>query len=172
MRNYRHKKLVYHLTSLANLENILECGLLPRSQLDLELVDDVADSEILSSRQRQNLADFVPFHFFPDNPFDRVVQSNTDNKDKSFILITVARTFAKNNGWKVIPRHPLAAPEPSILDYDSGIESIDWDAMNRRDYKDNHSKMVCMAECLSPDPVSHMQFQSIYVPNEETQKNS
>lgn len=45
----RAKKLIYHLTSLKNMDSILDCGLLPRSRLDGFI--DVADHEIIESRK-------------------------------------------------------------------------------------------------------------------------
>ncbi|OED47315.1 hypothetical protein ACH42_03070 [Endozoicomonas sp. (ex Bugula neritina AB1)] len=164
MPQIQDQKLLYHLTALTNLENILESGMLSRNRLSMDMVTDVADPDILSSRERNALADYVPFHFFARNPFDGCVQDQ--HRDKDFILITVKRELARNCGWKVTPMHPLAQPEPAILDYDEGIAAIDWEAMNRRDYHDDHSKSVCMAECLSPETVGWEVFFAIYVPNE------
>jgi hypothetical protein len=53
-----------------------------------------------------------------------------------------------------------------LLDYADGIAAIDWDAMDKRDYNDPHSRSVCMAECLSPNIVSANCFFSIYVKND------
>ncbi|MGI9282931.1 MAG: hypothetical protein ACR2PX_25325 [Endozoicomonas sp.] len=108
-----------------------------------------------------------PFHFFPGTPFDGSIQAMSTHQGKAFVLITVYRALAKNGGWTVIPQHPLAEPQPEMLEYDKGIEAIDWDAMDLRDYHNAHSKSVCMAECLSPAPVKDTSFVSIFVPNEE-----
>ncbi|GAO96984.1 hypothetical protein PSA5_29715 [Pseudomonas syringae pv. actinidiae] len=45
IRNIKEQKLLYHLTSLENLDGIFQEGLKPRS--DLTVFADVADSEIL-----------------------------------------------------------------------------------------------------------------------------
>ncbi|MBQ0928858.1 DarT ssDNA thymidine ADP-ribosyltransferase family protein [Ideonella alba] len=159
----RQKRLIYHLTSLENLPSILTSGLLPRAQLNGFV--DVADHEILEDRKRLQLEKCVPFHFFAKNPFDGRVQR--DHPDKQFALIAVRREVARLNGWKIIPRHPLAGDGIQLLDYDGGMEAIDWETMNRRDYSDHESKCVCMAECVAPGPVSPTLFQSITVKDEK-----
>lgn len=47
------------------------------------------------------------------------------------------------------------------------MDAIDWEAMNRRDYHDEHSKSVCMAECLSPQAVEPGRFFMVFVCSEE-----
>jgi len=153
------KKLIYHLTSLDNVASILELGLLPRA--NLRRFVDVADAGIIADRSRHGLDSMVPFHFFPRNPFDGRVQ--LDHPHKRFVLIAVSREVARANGWSIIPRHPLAGEGIEVLGYDEGMKAIDWDAMNKRDYLDQHSKCVCMAECLSPGAVSPARFQSVFV---------
>ena len=166
MVDIKTQKLLYHLTSMENIASIIKSGLLPRDQLDQ--FEDVADGEILESRGSYNLQNYVPFHFFTKNPFDGVVQKKY--KDKKFALITVRRTVAERNGWKIIPRHPLANGNPELLDFKEGIESIDWGLMNQRDYHDDDSKSVCMAECLSNEPVLLNYFFKIYVCCKESQE--
>ncbi len=105
----------------------------------------------------------VPFHFFARNPFDGRVQ--VENPLTTFVLITVLRRHALNCGWKVVPCHPLAGSHIELLDYDSGVATIDWEAMNKRNYTDQLSKSVYMAECLSPIKVMPHEFFSIFVPD-------
>ena len=62
MTDIKNQKLLYHLTSIKNIANIIEHGLKPRNELS-EFVD-VADSEILESRKSLSLEGYVPFHFF------------------------------------------------------------------------------------------------------------
>lgn len=159
MADIQSQKLLYHLTDIDNLQGILEQGLLPRSQL--ANFSDVADSEIITSRRRLHLENYVPFHFYPGSPFDGRVQ--LDNRQKEFVLITVRRDFAQANGWKIIPCHPLAGADILVLDYVAGFNAIDWALMNSRDYQDARSRSVCMAECLSPQAVPAARFFSIYV---------
>jgi hypothetical protein len=159
----KDQKLLYHLTDLTNLESILKNGLLPRSQLSNFV--DVADSDIVIKRQSQNLQDYVPFHFFSKNPFDLAAQLS--NKKNIFILIAVRRDHAEANNWQVIPHHPLANETTNKMDYIKGIESIDWELMDQRDYSNTKCKSVCMAECLSPATVLASQFFKIFTPNEE-----
>jgi len=162
----RAKKLIYHLTSLKNMASILETGLLPRSRLDGFV--DVADPEIIESRKGLRLERHVPFHFFAKNPFDGRVQR--DHSKKRFVLIAVQRHVARTRGWKIIPGHPLAGCDIELLDYDEGMEAIDWEVMNKRDYSDQYCKCVCMAECLAPGPVTADLFHAIYVKDDEAQE--
>lgn len=88
----RNGKLLYHLTSLDNLDSIFTNGLQPRAILTNGHFNDVADSEILASRHHFGLDRYVPFHFFAKNPFDYGVQRAYPNK--AFVLVTVLRTVA------------------------------------------------------------------------------
>lgn len=163
MPDIRDQKLLYHLTALDNIESILQSGLLPRATLDR--FADVANPEIIENRAAYGLDRFVPFHWFARNPFDGRVQQDYPNK--KFVLITVRRAVAQGRNWSVVPRHPLANGAPELLDYQSGIAAIDWETMNRRDYHEAECKSICMAECLSPQPVPATEFFRIYAPDEE-----
>ncbi len=164
MADISTQKQLYHLTDLANLESILQNGILPRSRLNGFV--DVADPAIVASRRSLQLENYVPFHFFAKNPFDGRVQLSHPMKE--FVLLTVTRQLAQNEGWKVIPKHPLASGVPQLLDYEDGMEQIDWDLMNLRDYQDEQSRLTCMAECLSPSEVKAGSIFSIIVKSEET----
>ncbi|MCG9679726.1 DarT ssDNA thymidine ADP-ribosyltransferase family protein [Vibrio sp. Isolate24] len=157
--NIRDQALLYHITDLDNLESILASGLQPRSLLTE--FSDVADPEILQGREAFKLEQKVPFHFFANNPFDRCIQRSSPEKE--FIFLTVRRTLAQGRNWSVIPRHPLATGEFTVLDYTPGVENIDWDKMNERDYDDQESKLTCMAECLAPSTVESDLLFSIFV---------
>ena len=166
MVDIRAQKQLYHLTDIENLDSILKKGILPRSSLN-EFVD-VADPAIVASRSGLQLENYVPFHFFAKNPFDGRVQLS--HPQKEFVLLAVTRKLAQNEGWKVIPKHPLASGVPQLLDYEDGIEQIDWDLMNRRDYQDEQSRLTCMAECLSPSEVRPGAICNIIVKDEKTAK--
>jgi hypothetical protein len=88
-------KLIYHLTSMDNMEGILRNGLLSRGILDQ--FDDVAEQEIINHRESKGLNKFVPFHFFAGTPFDGVVQKTY--VDKTFVFLTLRRTFAQENNF-------------------------------------------------------------------------
>jgi len=158
MADIRNQKLLYHLTSLQNVRSILERGLMPRAQL--RNFEDVADQEIITNRQALGLENYVPFHWFSRNPFDGRVQH--DRPLEQFVLITVRRTLAEQGNWKVVPCHPLANSAIQLLDYNEGFAQIDWETMSRRDYHDPVCKSVCMAECLSPNPVPSAHFFRVY----------
>lgn len=160
----QNQALLYHLTCMDNLPSILDNGLCSREALGRGFTD-IADGEIIQGRGIHNLQQMVPFHFFANNPFDGRVKA--DHQDKSFCMITVPRTHARANSWKIIPRHPLAVVQGvEPMDYDAGFENINWELMNLRDYRNAESKSVCMAECLSPTTVYVKDFQCIYVKNE------
>jgi len=153
---------------MKNLPKILQTGLRSRESVKGNFID-VADGEIITGREALNLQRMVPFHFFTKNPFDgRVFR---DHSAKSFCIISVRRAFAKENGWKVIPKHPLSLrSEVSLLNYEQGMAQIDWELMNKRDYKNAECKSVCMAECLSSETVKPENFYCIYVKNDEDKK--
>jgi len=158
-------KSICHLTALENLESILANGLLSRRKISR--FHDVADQEIIGKRQRFGLDEYVPFHFFPKNPFDWRVQH--DHPEKDFVIIRVSRAIAKANSFKIIPVHPLSGT-PSLLDYKEGFNQINWALMERRDYHDDVCKQVCLGECLQKDRVDPSHFQAILVKTEEAQK--
>ena len=160
-------KLFYHVTALENLEGIFTHGLLSRPDaLKKEILKaDVADQEIIEKREALGILDYVPFHFFEKTAFTGAVYKNY--KDTTFCVITILRDFAKNNDFKICTAHPLSKnPKPEVLTYNEGLKSIDWKAMESRDYHDEKSKNVAMVECLAISPVSPMNFNSIFVPSE------
>lgn len=163
MPDIRTQKLIYHLTSISNIPGILAHGILPRA--NLQHFQDIADQEIIAGRRGHGLENYVPFHWFARNPFDGRVQA--DRPEEDFALITVHRSLAQQENWKVIPRHPLANAAPELLDYQPGVDAIDWETMNTRDYHDPKCKSICMAECLSPDSVPVNKFFAIYTPSED-----
>ena len=83
----RDGKLLWHLTALVNIESIFQNGLLCRKKLLATMpFIDVADKDILDSRARFGLENYIPFHFMQRTPFaGRVIK---DHKDKEFIYIT------------------------------------------------------------------------------------
>lgn len=166
MTSIKDQKFIYHLTDIENLPSILSNGLQPRSSLTN--FSNVADATIIASRKKDKLENYVPFHFFAKSPFDGAVQLS--HKQKTFVLIAVHRNFAETNGWFIIPKHPLSLAKIELLDYANGIATIDWEAMDKRDYNNSHSHShsVCMAECLSPTTVSANAFFSIFVKDQSS----
>lgn len=166
----RDRKTLYHLTKLDNLDNILEYGLISRKLLMDNGLDfeDVADSKIINFRSEMNLEHYVPFHFYPHTPFDWIVQNN--NPDSDFIYICISKEIAEYNNFNIIPMHPLSMNPFHIYGYNEGIEAINWDLMNKRDYNDPECKSVCMAECITNLIVPYKAFQSIAVKNSDIKK--
>lgn len=161
-------KLLYHLTALDNMASIFQNGLQPRAALKTGEFQDVADEEILDGRHEHDLEQYVPFHFYAKNPFDYGVQRSRSDED--FVLVTVRRSAAQTNNWKIIPRHPLAEEGYEILDYDDGFDEVDWRLIAEKDYEVRACKVACMAECLSPGSVPADKIFAVYVKTEAAEK--
>ncbi|RVU34572.1 DUF4433 domain-containing protein [Rheinheimera riviphila] len=166
MVDIRTQKQLYHLTDIENLGSILRQGILPRRYLNGFV--DVADPAIVASRCGLQLENYVPFHFFAKNPFDGKVQNN--HPQKNFVLLAVSRALAAAQNWKVIPTHPLATGQIQLLNYEDGMQAIDWELMNRRDYRHEPCRLTCMAECLSPYAVAPGSIFSINVRDSDSKQ--
>lgn len=171
MQDIKEGRLLYHLTKLSNLESIIENGLVSRKLVNTFKVkfDDVADPLIITKRTELGLDGYVPFHLHPYSSFDKAVKST--HSDEDFIYITLKRTYAKSKGFKVLPRHPLSGErEVELLEYDEGMDTIDWEAMHTLGTEDDYIKNVKMAECLTDCVIPINAFNSICVKDEETKK--
>ena len=167
IENVKQGKLIYHLTKLSNLDSILKLGLLPRENMLKKNIsfDDVANKEIITKRSMLGLNKYTPFHFHPFSSFDVAVKNTYNNEN--FIYICLLRKVARNNGFKILPRHPLNMDECILMDYDEGFQAIDWDIMQEKGLDDDNAKQIKMAECLTDLIVPVNCFQCIYVKNEE-----
>ena len=157
-------RLLYHLTSVENFDSILRNGLHPRITVENDFID-IANQEIIQHRKIRGLDSFVPFHFFCSNPFDGAVQKSFS--EKKFIFITIQRSFARNNNFQILKRHPLSTNCGSLMTYDEGFNAIEWDKMGTRDYSDNECKEICMAECLSPRVILPNEFFCVFAPSQD-----
>lgn len=166
----KDRRTLYHLTKLDNLYTILEHGLVSRKILINKglYFEDVADSEIIDFRKRMDLDRYVPFHFYPHTPFDWVVQNN--NPDSDFIYICISKDIAEHNKFNIIPTHPLSMDSFRLYEYQEGMEEINWELMDKRDYFDLECKSVCMAECVTNLCIPYNCFQSITVKNIDVKK--
>ncbi|PTY39732.1 DarT ssDNA thymidine ADP-ribosyltransferase family protein [Brachyspira hampsonii] len=166
----RTGQLIYHLTAIDNFESIVKNGLLPRNKIKPNI--DVADNEILEGRDKYNLLDYVPFHFFINTPFDGAVKKKYKNTD--FIYICIKREVAKRNNFKIIPCHPLSNKltnyDNILFDYDKGFDLIEWSIIdgNNRNYNNQDIKNACMAECLYYGKIPIIGITSITVKNNES----
>lgn len=160
-------KLIYHLTDINNIENIIQMGLLSRKTLIERgmVFEDVAEPEILQFRKLHDLDEYVPFHFFARNPFDGRVQKSYP--DSEFAYLCMSRDKARELQFEIIPRHPLNMAPFMMYTYEDGMEIIEWDKMERRDYSDKECKEICMAECVHKGDVDINDIFSINVKTEE-----
>ena len=159
-------KLLYHLTHIDNLDSIIENGLLSRNQVIQRgmLNQDIANPDILESRQLNHLDDYVLFHFYPNTAFDNAVRYKYGAEN--FVYITVYRTYAEENRFQIVPRHPLNG-EFELCDYNEGMNRIDWETMEQKmndiePANQGYAKEVKMAECISSEPVLPQNFAYIY----------
>ena len=159
-------KLLYHLTHIGNLDSIIENGLLSRNQVIQRgmLNQDIANPDILESRQLNHLDDYVLFHFYPNTAFDNAVRYTYGAEN--FVYIAVYRSYAEYSNFKIIPRHPLNG-EFELFDYNEGMNRIDWETMERRmddiaPSAQDYAKEVKMAECISSDSIFPQDFAYIY----------
>jgi len=159
-------KLIYHLTAIDNLKDIFRNGLRPRNQIGKFI--DIADEEIIGHREKEELNNLIPFHFFAPSPFHGNVQKFYP--DKKFVYITVLRGFAKANDFKILIKHPLSLEDCIPIRYELGMGQIDWGTMAKRDYTDHECKEICLAECLTDKIILPKDFFSIYVKSEEDKK--
>lgn len=157
--NPKDGKLLYHLTSLANLESIIKNGLLPREKINFEF-ENVADEDILSDGKKFQLGEFTPFHFFCPTPFSGAAQKA--NSDTEFIYLAITRDLAKENNFKVVPKHPLNFDREPLA-WEDGMNEIDWDLIAKRDYTNHSCKEACMAESLFRGKVLFEHFNCIFV---------
>jgi len=105
------------------------------------------------------------FIFFEPTPFAGSVIKEHKNINFCYILIT--REFAKYQKAKILTAHPCSNLAKLYSDYDEGFEAIDWETLEKRDYKDERSKQICMAEVLVKDVVYAREFKCIIVKDEE-----
>lgn len=159
-------KMLYHMTHIDNVPSILKLGLKPRSALSQGDFEDIANQEIIQKRSERSigLENYVPFHFYPWNPFDGDVCSKYGAEN--MVIITIWRTLAEKEG-KIIPRHPLGSSDLEFYDYAKGFSEIHWDYLDdfgNRNYHDDDIKRACMAECLIGRIIQPSEFAFVLVP--------
>lgn len=171
METPQNNKFIYHLTDLENLDSILkEKRLLSRNCLTNIKYSDVANCEII--KKRGNLNDYIPFHFFPKNPFDGAVLKSYPSKN--FIYIGIFRNKASEHNFQIIPCHPLSTTVSDdmkrLYSYDEGYKKLNWELINTRDYARHECKEACMSECLCENKVDVNLFRTITVKTEDNKK--
>lgn len=170
LENTRNKKLLYHLTKLDNMVSIIDNGLLSRADIKARGINysDVADTKIISRREKLGLDVYIPFHFHPYTAFDFAVKKS--RPDDRFVYVTIKRDLAALANFKVLVKHPLSQEECILYDYAEGVSKIDWDVLEKIGADDSYSKNVKMAECLSEKSIPAALIQCVYVPDEWTKE--
>lgn len=162
--------LLYHLTKLSNWESIIKNGLVSRREVKKNnyQFEDIADSEIIDKRLHLGLDNYIPFHFHTKSAFDYAVKRRYPND--CFIYICIKRDFARMNGFKILPKHPLSTDEVTLFDFENGIDMIDWDAMEIEPWEcgfEDYNRQVRMAECLTDKKIPINCFHEIAVENNQ-----
>lgn len=170
MGKIKDGRFFYHLTKLSNLDSIIENGLASRHILEINQAafGDVADSQIISQRREFGLDHYIPFHFHPYSSFDVAVKNTYLSEE--FIYLCIQRVLARHNGFLILPRHPLSIEDVKLLDYDKGMDEIDWVAMESSSAASDYCKNVRMAECLTDKIVPVSYFKSIAVRTHEVKE--
>lgn len=157
----KNDNLLYHMTTINNLEGIICNGLMSRAELEKHRYNfiDVANQEIIAKRMMSNM---IPFHFTCHSAFDYKVQG--DHPDLSFVYLTITREYARAHNFFISPKHPLSAVEEyDKFPYDEGFKLIDWEAMKKRGNDDRHVHSTKMAECLCSVIIPISDFDTIFV---------
>lgn len=170
LKDVKEGKLLYHLTKLDNIDNIIANGLLPRRYLmeNNLCFGDVADPQIINKREELGLDKYTPFHFHPYSAFDVAVKNKYP--DDKFVYICIKRALASFNNFKILIKHPLSQSECILYDYCDGMDKIDWDTMRTVGTIDEYSRNVKMAECITEKCIPAELFQCIYVSDIETKQ--
>lgn len=137
---------------------------------------DVADQAIIEFRESENITSYIPFHFYAPTPFAHAVLKT--HRNVAFAYLAVNRTYARQHGFQIIPMHPLSSAmrqQLQVLSFDEGMSAIRWDVMDERDYNDSVSKCICMAECVTDQPLNILSLMCqgnalIFVPDDNRKK--
>lgn len=159
--------LLYHLTQVDNFKSIVENGLMSRKSINDGGVCycNIADMEIVDKRTELGLDKYIPFHFHPYSAFDVAVKNRYDAKRMMYMCIS--RKYAKDNDFKILPKHPLSEDECRLYDYDEGFKLIDWGTLTTRYINTDYAKEVKMAECLTDKRISITEFYQLFVPTQQ-----
>jgi len=168
MRNVRSGKLLYHLTKIDNLESILNLGLLSRRSLEdkNKKFKDITEKTAVESSKELELDKFVPFHFSPYTSFDNV---DREKFSDNLIYICVDRECAKNKNFKIIPKKPINTDKIELMNFNAGMEEIEWKYMGKCYDCNDEITEIRGAECVTEDCVSMDSVFSIYVKDQETE---
>jgi hypothetical protein len=165
-RKLLSSKGFWHITALDNLQNILKLGLLSRKKL-LETQQSFIDgvpSKLNQKRIRNNLDVFVPFHFYPWNPYDRMVLK--EYKDKDFFYIVICEEIAEHLNCKITLEYPNHKDNIQFFEYKKCKTKIN-EIRRNTNFSIAKDKFEGLGECLIPECVEPKYFDAIILKNEE-----
>lgn len=165
--NIKNGQLIYHQTSIKNLQSIIENGLLSREQVQTLSFNfkDIANHEILAGRAEMDLYKYVPFHFHPYTSFDYKIRA--DHPTENFIYLCMYRTRAEQINASILTAHPLSLPKPLLLPYSEGFDKIDWETLEITSGNPGYNPQIRMAECLIENCVPINEITYIYIKTTE-----
>ena len=159
----------YHLTHIENIPRILKHGLYARDWLEAFEIPfiDITEPYKVERRRRLGLTAFVPFHFFPWNPFDIVKLLQTLELEGSFVYITITPKQAKKLQSKVVFGFPNMNNDIYLQPLDDiSISKIDKVRTNT-DFTVQKNRYDALGECLIPDIVPVENFASIITASDD-----
>jgi len=159
--------MVWHLTNINNVPTILEDGLLSRNLLKEKkrvFIDNSPD-DLTEKRSRLGFDDYVPFHFFPLNPYDIFEFQRNRDREEIFCFLTVKDEDVIKLGGKAVLGYSNHKGSVEFLDYGKTLKKID-DIRQHTDYMKRKEKFDALGECLIPHRVSPEYIYSIVIGSE------
>jgi calcineurin-like phosphoesterase family protein len=158
---------VWHLTNINNLPTILEYGLLSRTLLKEKkhIFIDNSPDDLTQKRSNLGFDDYVPFHFFPLNPYDIFEFQRNKNREEIFCYLTLKDEEVKKLNGKVVFGYANHKPEVEFVDFSRNKKKVD-EIRKHTDYNVRKDKIEALGECLIKDKVSPENFYSIVIGSE------
>ena len=157
------------MTHICNIPSILKYGLYARDWLEVFEIPfiDITEPYKVERRKRLGLTIYVPFHFFPWNPFDIVTLIKKLNLKGSFCYITLHQKQALHLQSLVTFDFPNMRREISLHSLDEICLSHIDKIRNNTDFTKPKHRFDALGECLIPDIVTVDNFSAIITASEE-----
>ena len=166
---FNEKLQFWHLTHINNIPSILKHGLYAREWLGVYEIPfiDITEPYKVERRRRLGLTEYVPFHFFPWNPFDIITLLKKLNITGSFCYITLNHKQALTLKSNVTFDFPNMLREITINELDGNcLKHIDK-IRTETDFTKPIQRYNALGELLVPDILRVTEFSSIIVGSDE-----
>jgi len=157
-------KYLYHMTHKANLENILQNGLLSHNTAYARGLTKTDISEERVNRRRDRVHNYVPFYFNPKNP----MLYKRKNMQSEIIILCVDRNLLQTD----IKFTDGNAASSSTKFYSNikDLEKLNWSIINSEYWRDFiDGKRIRCSEILIPNEVKTDSIKTIFCFNSETE---